>query len=126
MGLFFLSSKRTPPGKWHCPVCREQMESPKVSVQATPESRRSKASKCSEGLKLEPMALRSHRVQSSEENSASGKKSDALCKGALSGKSRKRKDRKDEKDKEEKVKLEKGKADKDKDKKDVLKKSQSL
>lgn len=123
--------KRTPPGKWHCPVCREQMESPKVSVQATPESRRSKASKCSEGLKLEPMALRSHRVQPTEENSTSGKKSDALCKGALSGKSRKRKDRKDEKDKEEKVKLEKvklekGKADKDKDKKDVLKKSKSV
>lgn len=66
--------KRTPPGKWHCPVCREQMESPKVSVQLTPESRRSRANKCSEGLKLEPMALRSHRVQQTEENSASGKK----------------------------------------------------
>ena len=70
------------------------MESPKVPVQATSESRRSKASKCSEGLKLEPMALRSHRVQPTEENSTSGKKSDALCKGALSGKLRKRKDRK--------------------------------
>jgi superfamily II DNA or RNA helicase len=128
--------KRTPPGKWHCPVCREQMESPKVSVQLTPESRRSRASKCSEQLKLEPMALRSHRVQPTEESSTSGKKSDALCKGALGEKSRKRKDRKDEKDKEDKVKLEKvksgkdkadkDKADKDKDKKDVSKKAKSV
>ncbi|XP_057824470.2 protein CHROMATIN REMODELING 4 isoform X2 [Cryptomeria japonica] len=96
--------KRTPPGKWHCPVCREQIEEPKILNQSSTESKRSRANKSHEGLKTKPMALRSRKAQPKEENSNSGKKIDASCKEVPAEKSRKRKDEKDEKDDRKKKK----------------------